>query len=592
MSRLYSTTPEADAVFSQALNYIEQNKPSKAVEVLLPYAKKLMAEEQNASIKDSLIRCYELLSKAYIEMKEWHMALNHAGYILDLNDKSLAAMQIKAEVHRELGDLSYFEHYAKKACELDKNNAQYLETLAYDYYNMRQYTKANELAKEILSIKPQSYAAFTVLSITERCLGNLEAADKYFQEAVNISPDCDDIYRETGKLLFTTDQESEGVEMIEKAYRLNPDNSATVICVADMLSKYQQDDKAIEMLKNLIEVKPKEYYAYILLSSLLHQDNKINEAERYADQAIELRPFQPEGYYYKGVCNFSRGLVSKAIPPLLKAIDLDSKYLESYRLLTPMLINEGRIDEAIKYLDRGLDSIEHPSLLFQKGMCFIMKLELDEAENIYKDALAKFPDNDELLMALATVYHRVKKSELIPEILDKISSKDDDFYYLQGVTLYNQGKVKESLEAFLNVAQDGSQRHRNTLICLGSIYAELKNFDQAEMIFDYLIDMNPDVGMNYISKTRLYFEMGRYEEALETVESAYIADKLVVDQCLIWKIECLKKLGREEEVAELSEALKSMDVEATENAATRNAKHFGAMFKPLSEHLDDMQFPE
>ncbi|OFW58073.1 MAG: hypothetical protein A2W01_02165 [Candidatus Solincola sediminis] len=102
---------------------------------------------------------------------------------------------------------------------------------------------------------------------------------------------------------------------------------------------------------------------------------------------------------------------SELIPYFLLISLLDSHYTGSYYIGSGLIADQGRIDEAIDYMNQGIDANKGSAdLYFELADFFIRKDEYNEAKNALEESLEFQPNitsRSSILQALAACYRRL-----------------------------------------------------------------------------------------------------------------------------------------------------------------------------------------
>ena len=127
------------------------------------------------------------------------------------------------------------------------------------------------------------------------------------------------------------------------------------------------------------------------------------------------------------------------------------------------------------------------SLDIKKAILYHQQGQLNEAEELYLNILAKFPEDSGLLQLLGTLYLQKNKVELSKEYLEK------------------SFKINPN--------------NPSTLNNLGNLEKRLKNYDKALNYFQINIDKNNFLG-SWLNKSNILLQLQKYKEGLEFIKKA------------------------------------------------------------------------
>jgi tetratricopeptide (TPR) repeat protein len=149
-----------------------------------------------------------------------------------------------------------------------------------------------------------------------------------------------------------------------------------------------------------------------------------------------------------------------------------------------------RDDDAIALYEELLDfEQEKPEIYLYLALVYLRKKEYNAAEEVFTDALSRFPENDDLNFNLAILY-------------EKTGRFDDMVQYLKKVIEINP-------------------EHADALNYLGYSYVDKGiHLDEAYILIKKALELKPNNGYIIDSLGWLYFKLGNYDEALEKLLKA------------------------------------------------------------------------
>ncbi|MBX2852139.1 MAG: tetratricopeptide repeat protein [Phycisphaeraceae bacterium] len=107
-----------------------------------------------------------------------------------------------------------------------------------------------------------------------------------------------------------------------------------------------------------------------------------------------------------GTLAYRLGDFGQAIDQFNRVLEIDPSFYPAYANLATMYADGGRVEEAIRLLDKGLIQLpKQPDLLYSKAMLFIRQRDYREAINLLSDAYAKAPGRADIAYAYAIALH-------------------------------------------------------------------------------------------------------------------------------------------------------------------------------------------
>ncbi|WP_242217365.1 tetratricopeptide repeat protein [Bacillus cereus group sp. BfR-BA-01380] len=332
---------------------------------------------------------------------------------------------------------------------------------------------------------------------------------------------------------------------------------------------------AKENVEKAIEVKGKEE-AYLQLAKIYIAEGKNKIAIDYLTKLIKEREIDDrnkEAMYVLASANFNIGNYKEAVPNYEKALSEDGKGLGGYKkdAMRDLAVSHMKMKEFEKAEDVILKmetntQQDKGTIAYLKGQLATVTVQLDKAENFFKQAIQLDSHNATYVIELSNLYVLWNKTNLID------SSKKEQNYqaaalYLQkaieqdkqNVQLLNQlgtvyyecgqfyetrdgGKsteaYKQSLNAYGQLLNLG-MRDTNALVNMGVLYDKAGQANEADRFFAEALTKNDeDPHVNFVYgmfkiKQKKYEEASRFlkktVQANENKEEAQIAQQKLAE---------------------------------------------------------------
>lgn len=151
-----------------------------------------------------------------------------------------------------------------------------------------------------------------------------------------------------------------------------------------------------------------------------------------------------------GTLAYRLGDFAQAIEQFNRVLEIDPSFFPAYANLATMYADAGRVDEAIRLLDKGLLQLpKQPDLLYSKAMLFIRQRDYREAINLLSDAYAKAPERSDIAYAYAIALHDTGRPPQAIAVLKKtLEEVPNDPQVLIALATYHRdmGKLEEALK--------------------------------------------------------------------------------------------------------------------------------------------------
>lgn len=313
------------------------------------------------------------------------------GNINKAHKHFLAAFQkdnTNPEYAYNLGSTSFLSGYNEEALRYfnlaichDYENLDYHYSLAYLYYQKKDYDKAKYELSFIYSIE-QNHSMSNVLSAMIMAkTGDLLNAKNKLQEILNYNLDDDFAQYALGGVYKELSQSKEARKYFEKAIELNPKSINYLAELLDLEFEQKNIEKALEIASKIIESNEKYLHAYIISAKIYNERNDFENLYDCAQEIIKLDSNCPEGYYFNAIALFEQGDKNFAIESLKKAISIDLNNAPLYIKMSEFYQEIGDINNALDWAQEASE-IDERNYKY-KWLC--AKL----ASSIKKDAIAQ-----------------------------------------------------------------------------------------------------------------------------------------------------------------------------------------------------------
>ncbi len=234
--------------------------------------------------------------------------------------------------------------------------------------------------------------------------------------------------------------------------------------------------------------------AFYNIARTLYQDSSDDSALVFTRISQHLDPQKDDTKLLIARMMNESGHPDDAIA-LYKSIRPDSAgYLESQRSAAELLEKEGKIDEAISYLEETYRVNKDVNALIQIG-------------DVYRRA--------ERHLDAITAYDRAEA-----DLGGKVSSTHWNLLYARGMSYERSGNFKRA-EDDLTTAMEFKPDHPYLLNYLGYSWADQgKKLDQALALITKAANLMPEDGYIIDSLGWVYYKMGQYDEAAKELEKA------------------------------------------------------------------------
>jgi tetratricopeptide (TPR) repeat protein len=136
------------------------------------------------------------------------------------------------------------------------------------YEKLGDYDAAEKAFREALRLKPGSLEVLAGLGITLQRQGNFSAAAEQFRKALEIKPDAANLYFRLGRCLDRLDDRAGAIEAMQNSVRYKPDAPIAYRELAKLLKLEGRTSEARAALEHALELEPNDASSAALLDRL------------------------------------------------------------------------------------------------------------------------------------------------------------------------------------------------------------------------------------------------------------------------------------------------------------------------------------
>jgi tetratricopeptide (TPR) repeat protein len=315
-------------------------------------------------------------------------------------------------------------------------------------------------------------------------LGHIEKAKKIVDELMLLYPDEGSLYAFAAELLIDLDKEDEAIELLLEIKESDQAFVQAQVLLADLYQMQSLDEVAEQKLllaqakaphEVIISYGLGEFYLergdYV--KSIPHLKKAVHSSEQIPNVHVELllaEAYSATGqfedalkYYREGIKSnldpnalFGYGFTAYQMGDMMLAIEqfealltLDPDYSSLYTYLAKAYEADGRLDDALETLQKGIKVDEYnESLYVHAGKLSFKRQRPAEGEEFLRKVIALNPSNVEAVQTLAAYLKHTESFEELLELMEHMREygEEDPLYTWYEATALNE--VEEYEKAF------------------------------------------------------------------------------------------------------------------------------------------------
>ncbi|MCS7199152.1 MAG: tetratricopeptide repeat protein [Caldimicrobium sp.] len=452
------------------------------------------------------------------------------------------------------------EFYLQKAIEKDKGSIFLKKSLLTLYLQQRNLSSAENLAKELLQKAPYdreiNLMAVRIflhqkrpkdaISIIENFLKknpkdehflsiliSIYLQEKEWDQALTKLEDLERIYPNNYVFhLYKARifREKGDISSAKKAYlqtlALIPDNKNLIVEVLRFLESIKDYEEIEKILINYLAQNPEDRDFLRLLFGLYFEQKEYEKSEKLLREYLKKQKDQPELLFYLGLTLEYRNRLKEAQSIYLEVPQDSPWYLEAQRRLFEIYKRED-LNSAKKLLETiRLTKMREKSYFLFLAHSY-EKIDLcEEGIEIAIEGLKLFPEDVDLILALAINYACIEDYQRVLEIVEPLLNKyPEDAYILNfvGYSLVELNKDLDRAETLLIKANQLKPQDPYIEDSLGWLYFKKNDLQKAKFYLEKAItnlkgEEEPII-LDHLGD--VYFKLGNYPLACDLYKKAF-----------------------------------------------------------------------
>ena len=268
--------------------------------------------------------------------------------------------------------------------------------------------EAEQFYNRVLACDGKHFDALHMLAVLHGQRGNLDAADRFFQNAAEIKPDYAPCHYNHGNVLFALKQfekaiacydralaivpgyieahfnrgnallksgrSSDALASFDQALRLNPNIAEIHSGRGNALRALKRFDEAVACFDQALRLQPNHVEFHANRGNALHELGRLDEALTSFDKAVKANPDDAEVHYNRGNVLYEIGGLENALASFDKAIAINPNDAEFYQNRGNVLLDLGRLEQAFADYDKAWTI--NPRLHYLEGARLYAKMQL------------------------------------------------------------------------------------------------------------------------------------------------------------------------------------------------------------------------
>ncbi len=473
------------------------------------YINAIKSANEIVVVKPYLYEPYFLRGVAKFYLEDYHGAISDLDKAIELKPNSPRSNHYRALTRERISDFDGALSDFKAAMYQDPNNPDIYINRAITYLYLEQFYNAISDCNRAIQLDPKMQRAFLIRGAAKTGLDDFIAALSDYNQAIKLNRFDANAYLRRGMIRYELMDLDGAIADFNEAILLNDENSYAYFSRAIVYAELNSLDSALADLNRVLIIDPNNSLTYfrraLIYSDMGETDNAIDDYSRVAD----INPNNLLVYFNRGNLYLQKEKYKKAIADFSSAINIYPDFSDAYgnRAIAKSQVKDMRgadedydkareleknhyaktHDQLVAEEEKIRSLIDFKAEFFQSGKdkekLQNLDIDIDLLNNysIFCSANANNGDNfDFPLKQLGDSFNLSLKATID---IDPISEHE----------------IREKIDSLSTVIIHSPDKFP-ALFQRANLYGHLKNYHNAILDYDRIIELAPDFGPAYLNR--------------------------------------------------------------------------------------------
>lgn len=468
-------------------------------------------------LRPEYVDVYKSMAIVQIKANEPKKAIEYIEQGLKYADKNdYAFYYIAGTACMAAQDFEGSIEYIEKAIELDPQNVQLYNNLGTAYLTTGKLEKALEVYQKSIELQPSDSLAYFNIASIYQMQEQHEQACEYFAKAHKLEPDDDSYIIAWAISEIKANRILEAIEHYKYLSAAYPQKTTYKFNLASCLQMAGQYDAAISILIQLSMMNPKSVNILKKLASVYIITGQIAQAREIYEKIIKHGSTDYMPYYELAMLCIKTGDTDRAETMLKKVCKLKPEFAQAHKDLAVIYLNKRLFDYAKDEFEKAYEyGNEDFSIIIEYANYFHATSDFKKADEMYEKALAIKPENPTALAFSALNKTHLKQIDTALEQIKKAISKSpaSAFLFFIAGRIYFLSEDYDCAKDYL-IKSFEMEKMPETQNLLALCYFNLKDFNQAKIIFNNMLEKSPLNINTLLNMAKCCIELKQIDEAL------------------------------------------------------------------------------
>ena len=447
------------------------------------------------------------VSKFYLE--DYYGALSDLDKAVELKANSPRAYHYRALTRERMSDFDGALRDFKQALYQSPNSPDIFLNRAITYLYLEQFYNAISDCNQAIVLDPKMQRAFLIRGAAKTGLDDFIAALKDYNQAIKLNRFDANAYLRRGMVRYELMDLDGALNDFNEAITLNDENTYAYFSRAIVNAELNKLEEALADLNQVLKIEPNNSLTYFRRAIIYSDMNEIDKAIDDYSRVADINPDNLMVYFNRGNLYLQKKKYKNAISDFTSAIKIYPDFSDAYgnRAIAKSQLNNTKgatIDyDKARQLEKAHYAKTHDQLVAEEEK--IRSLIDFKAEFYQSEKDKEKLQNKEIDIDLLKEYSILWSTrENNGEYFDFSLKQLGDSIELQikaaiDIDPLSEQKIRDNIDSLSTVIAHSSGNIA-ALFKRANLYGHLKNYHDAILDYDHIIEIAPDFGPAYLNR--------------------------------------------------------------------------------------------
>ncbi len=275
------------------------------------------------------------------------------------------------------------------------------------YHRAGNLPQAEEMYREILRDHPNHPEAYHLMGLIALQVGQPSVAKEFMQVAISLDGENAKYRANLGAVHFSLQEFEEAEAAYREATELDPEYGEAFLNLGVLLKEQGKTEEAIDPLDRACNLRQRDPKPFALLAEILIGKDHYEAADKLARAANKLGGGDVQTMAAKARSLIGLGRPREALPVARRLVQIDPTNATYHLHLANACLDSGITSEAVSSARRAvyLDP-DRPQAYITFSQTLMGSIQWDEALQTVEEAMARFPENEDIMAQKAGILER------------------------------------------------------------------------------------------------------------------------------------------------------------------------------------------